>query len=87
MTPPTNHVLLCNKATQSSKLPKPCKIHNLEYLPGGPDPIIKIKLLNFVTSVIHLPDRILDLLEIAALIFGAGATGLGSGEMSAVVNS
>ncbi|NHM28098.1 hypothetical protein G7K71_14135 [Desulfofundulus sp. TPOSR] len=48
------------------------KILYLEYLPGkNISPNVKISLPKFISSVYYLPDRIRDLLEIAAYVFAA----------------
>lgn len=66
------HIILCNGA----KLPKSASKSNhdvvkLEYDPNSPDINVNIPLPPFVDSVFHLPERVKDLLEIAAYVFAA----------------
>ena len=66
------HIILCNGA----KLPQITSSNNqdvveLEYDPNSPDINVNIPLPSFVDSVFHLPERVKDLLEIAAYVFAA----------------
>jgi 7-cyano-7-deazaguanine synthase in queuosine biosynthesis len=65
----SKHIILCNGAK------KPPSKHQrlvLEYLPRPfTKPNVRIGLPRFVRTVYHLPDRFLDLLEIACYIFAA----------------
>ena len=64
-------VYLCNGATLPDGVdPSECTV--LDYRPsGGELPVVRLGLPDFVRSVLHLPDRHLDLLEIAAYVFAA----------------
>jgi len=67
-------VVLCNNADLTSDLEQTNtkKELKLEYRSNCPnDQNIKISLPDFVQDVFHLPDRVLDLLEIASYIFSA----------------
>jgi 7-cyano-7-deazaguanine synthase in queuosine biosynthesis len=65
---PAPVTVLCNGARRSGKkVPKDAVV--LNYL--GNDPKVKLLLPDFVRDVYHLPDRVLDLLEIAAYVFAA----------------
>lgn len=62
--------VLCNGAKLPTRVvaePKPLR---LDYR-GGQNQNIKIELPDFIQSVFHLPDRILDLLELAAYVYCA----------------
>ena len=64
------NIVLCNGA----KLPKKVKVKNqliLEYDDNKSNQNVKIKLNDFVTSVLHLDKRIKDLLEIAGYVYAA----------------
>lgn len=64
-------LVLCNGATRRESIgPDHQKIHILDYR-HGKSPNVAIGLPDFVRGVYHLPDRILDLLEIAAYIYCA----------------
>jgi 7-cyano-7-deazaguanine synthase in queuosine biosynthesis len=72
MTDPKPHVVLCNGVT----CPKPdvsapdCL--RLSYREGDGSPAnMNLALPDFVSDVVHLPDRVLDLLEIAAYVYCA----------------
>src|SRR5206468_11199205 len=62
----------CSGATLPKARGRPKHLH-LEYRTIGKGQRRNVKLLlpNFVRQVIHLPGRVLDLLEIAAYIFAA----------------
>ena len=64
-------VFLCNGATPpDGGQHTDCAI--LDYRPSGRErPLVRLGLPDFVRSVYHLPDRCLDLLEIAAYVFAA----------------
>lgn len=64
-------VFLCNGATPPyGRQHADCAI--LDYRPsGGERLLVRLGLPDFVRSVYHLPDRCLDLLEIAAYVFAA----------------
>lgn len=64
-------VFLCNGATPADGFePSDCTI--LDYRPSGNEPpMVRLGLPDFVRSVFHLPNRFLDLLEIAAYVFAA----------------
>ena len=65
-------IVLCNGADppQSNWINLSLMVR-LEYRESAGRPNIKLTLPNFVLDVFHLPDRILDLLEIAAYVFCA----------------
>lgn len=63
-------IVLCNGADSPPQLDQ-SKLITLEYRESAGNPNIKLTLPNFVLDVFHLPDRILDLLEIAAYVFCA----------------
>ena len=64
-------IVLCNGADWPHELAHPSPLI-LEYQEStGKIAHVKLKLPNFVLNVFHLPDRILDLLEIAAYVFCA----------------
>lgn len=70
----TKHVILCNGAQLPKVTGEEPKFSRLElnYLPcHGRAPNVYIGLPDFVREVYHLPDRFLDLLEIAAYVFAA----------------
>ena len=60
-------VFCCNGASP----PKSGRTYILDYRPGTPAQNIRIGLPGFVRDVYHIPDRRLDLLEIAAYVFSA----------------
>ena len=62
-------VFLCNEATPSQDLNEG-DYRRLAYRSAGDErPVVRLALPNFVRSVNHVPDRCLDLLEIAAYVF------------------
>ena len=63
-------IVLCNGADLPPQLDQ-SKLITLEYRESTGSPNIKLALPNFVLDVFHLPDRILDLLEITAYVFCA----------------
>ena len=67
----TPKIFLCNGATLPEGFQRTdCTI--LDYRPSGTDrPVVRLGLPDFVRSVYYLPDRCLDLLEIAAYVFAA----------------
>ncbi len=64
-------VYLCNGATLPDGVdPSECTV--LDYRSSGDElPLVRLGLPDFVRSVFNLPDRCLDLLEIAAYVFAA----------------
>jgi hypothetical protein len=46
-------------------------VTSLNYLPDDPNRLVTLRLPNFVDQFYHLPNRILDLLELAAYVFAA----------------
>lgn len=62
-------VFLCNGAVQPSNIAQDAKVTSLAYAMGDPNRFVNLKLPSFVSQVYHLPNRILDLLEIAAYVF------------------
>lgn len=64
----SQHVVLANGADGPSKATDPLI---LNYLGNDVQRNVKIGLPKFVRNVYHLPDRVLDLLEIAGYIFAA----------------
>ena len=69
MTDGAPTIVLCNGAESPAK---GARVIELNYLPvdKGP-PNVRLDLPNFVLDVYHLPDRVLDLLEIAAYVYCA----------------
>ena len=67
----TPKVFLCNGATPPDGLDqKNCDV--LDYRSSnGETPKVRLRLPDFVRSVYYLPERCLDLLEIAANVFAA----------------
>ena len=61
-------VVCCNGASAPEWA---SQIKRLEYRPDAKDRNLRVGLPDLVMGVYHLPDRILDLLEIAAYIFAA----------------
>ncbi|MGD9109991.1 MAG: hypothetical protein PVG93_03530 [Phycisphaerales bacterium] len=64
-------VFLCNGAAKPKNFPSDAKVVNLSYLRNDPVRNVNLQLPRFVDQVYHLPDRILDLLEISAYVFAA----------------
>lgn len=73
MPPIKRHFVFCNGAVNCEGVTEndQDKIYHLDIYDLSDESLIKVKLPNFVQSVYHLPDRILDLLEIAAYVFSA----------------
>ncbi len=71
MSAPDAHMFLCNGASVLSEPPHNVKVERLEYEKQKAGRNVNLLLPDFVRSVYHLPDRVLDLLEIAAYIFAA----------------
>ena len=65
---PSKHIFLCNGATLSRPA-EDAREHKFNYL--GDESNVTIKLAEFVQDVSHLPEIILDLLEIAGYVFAA----------------
>lgn len=66
------HIILCNGAKLSKTISKNKQdVVQLEYNPNSPGINVNIPLPSFVDSVFHLPERVKDLLEIAAYVFSA----------------
>ncbi len=61
-------VVCCNGAEAPENA---SAVERLEYAPGAADRNMRIGLPDFVAGVFHIPDRMLDLLEIAAYVFAA----------------
>lgn len=68
---PTQHVFLCNSAALPKSVPADAHVLTLNYLSSDPNRLVALKLPKFVDQCYHLPDRILDLLELAAYVFAA----------------
>ena len=66
---PSKHTFLCNGATLPTIDDENSREHKLHYI--GDDANVNIKLNQFVQSVNHLPEIVLDLLEMAGYIFAA----------------
>lgn len=62
-------VLLCNGATATGSAGR--RTMSLEYRPTAPSRNVSLSLPGFSGTVFHLPDRTLDLLELAAYVFAA----------------
>ncbi len=73
MTGEPLHIVLCNGAKFPKKLNRKSNKSTLKlyHSPGNPEKNVSIQLPDFVGSVYHLPNRIKDLLEIAAYIYAA----------------
>ena len=71
MSNPTPVVFLCNGAAKPTGVPPYTKNINLSYSRDDLQCNVNLQLPRFVDDVFHLPDRILDLLEIAAYVFAA----------------
>lgn len=67
------NLILCNGAEQPAELKSSVRVHTLDYLDNGDERPhnVTIGLPSFVRDVYHLPDRILDLLELASYVFAA----------------
>lgn len=67
----TSSIFVCNRATPPEGL-RPSSYSVLDYRPSGTGQLlVRLGLPDFVQSVNYLPDRCLDLLEIAAYVFAA----------------
>jgi hypothetical protein len=65
-------LVLCNGASRPEDISAYKNVLTLAYNPNAPtERNIQLSLPDFVRNVHHLPDRLLDLLEIAAYIFSA----------------
>lgn len=65
-------LVLCNGASPPANGPEVKRVITLEYRDSGDGiPNIRLGLPNFVRDVYHLPDRVLDLLELAAYVYCA----------------
>jgi len=71
MSDPLPTIFLCNGAIRPKDFLQSAKIVSLSYLRDDPNRNVNLQLPRFVDQVFHLPDRILDLLEIAAYVFAA----------------
>lgn len=71
MSAPSAHMFLCNGASPLGTPPCNAKVECLDYEKQKAGRNVNLLLPDFVQSVYHLPDRVLDLLEIAAYIFAA----------------
>jgi len=71
MSGPTPTVFLCNGAARPTGISPNTKSISLSYQRDDPEHNVNLQLPRFVDDVFHLPDRILDLLEIAAYVFAA----------------
>ena len=65
------NLFLCNGAKKPAGVSSDTKVVSLSYLKSDPNRLVNLKLPMFVDQVFHLPDRILDLLEIASYVFAA----------------
>lgn len=64
-------VFLCNGAPQPAALPARANVTTLDYRDDATPRLVTLRLPKFVDQLYHLPDRVLDLLEIAAYVFAA----------------
>ncbi|HPA19677.1 MAG TPA: hypothetical protein PLU30_18155 [Verrucomicrobiae bacterium] len=64
-------VFLCNGAPRPKSVPAGAHVTALNYLNDDPERLVTLRLPKFVDQLYHLPDRILDLLELAAYVFAA----------------
>jgi 7-cyano-7-deazaguanine synthase in queuosine biosynthesis len=69
MNAPTPNIFVCNGAPSPVINPSGSNIVKLNYSKDDPEHLVNLKLPKFVDQVYYLPDRILDLMEIAAYIF------------------
>ncbi len=65
------NLFFCNGAARFENQSAEAKTIVLKYFRYDPEHIVNLRLPNFVNQFYHLPDRILDLLEISAYIFAA----------------
>lgn len=65
----TPHVFLCNGAALPTSFPSDTQVTVLNYDKSDPKALVRLSLPKFVDQVYHLPDRVLDLLELAAYVF------------------
>jgi hypothetical protein len=66
------NIILCNGAKLPSTIaPNHNYVSILEYNPQSPDINVNIPIPKLINQVYHLPDRVKDLIEIAAYIFAA----------------
>jgi 7-cyano-7-deazaguanine synthase in queuosine biosynthesis len=72
MTDPKPHIILCNGATCNDSAANAQDCLKLAYCDGmGVPQNINLGLPDFLRDVVYLPDRVLDLLEIAAYVYCA----------------
>jgi hypothetical protein len=72
MTMYSRVLVLCNGAPRPEDMSEYKNVLTLAYNPNAPsERNIQLSLPDFVRDVYHLPDRLLDLLEIAAFVFSA----------------
>jgi 7-cyano-7-deazaguanine synthase in queuosine biosynthesis len=73
MTGDALHIILCNGAKFPRRLNRIANKNTLKLFhhPGSSERNVNIQLPDFVGNVYHLPDRVKDLLEIAAYIYAA----------------
>jgi len=71
MNSSTPKVFLCNGAGYHKDLAGNEKVTSLDYISDNTARNVNLQLPRFVDQVLHLPQRILDLLEIAAYVFAA----------------
>jgi 7-cyano-7-deazaguanine synthase in queuosine biosynthesis len=71
MSAPTPFVFLCNGAPRPDHINDEAHVITLSYDLDDPNRNVSLKLPQFVGAVYHLPDRLLDLMEIAAYVFAA----------------
>jgi 7-cyano-7-deazaguanine synthase in queuosine biosynthesis len=72
MTPASApRLFLCNGAPPPDSFPADAHVTALNYLHDDPNRLVTLRLPRFVDQFYHLPDRILDLLELAAYVFAA----------------
>jgi 7-cyano-7-deazaguanine synthase in queuosine biosynthesis len=71
MNAPCLNLFLCNGAKKPAGVASNTKIVSLSYSRNDPARNVNLKLPKFVDQVVHLPSRILDLLEIASYVFAA----------------
>lgn len=64
-------IFLCNGAERPANVMQDAKVFILSYENNDPNKSVNLKLPKFIQQIYHLPDRILDLLEIAAYVFAA----------------
>lgn len=64
-------LFLCNGAARPAAVPPNAHVTTLDYRQDADPRLVTLRLPSFVDQMYHLPDRVLDLLELAAYVFAA----------------